>query len=267
MPVHDGTTATSCTKPDHLFQWDHEAPSAFVERLDDLWPPYGRTPWLVPVWSAGEPDEPVQRWVIYVARPACTLTEDEQEEIRARSLEVLPPGVRSESPLAVLRAMELAIEPVPYAEASRGRLRTLGYWEAHRALLLPVWVVQGENGGHPYRWTEHEKRMLRLEKLPDDEPAPGSLPFHPLDERVIGRLVRFDRMRRLQKFGGVNAKQMEKEEQERIWRRSFLDFMDVNDHETREMADLLSRCGVASKSDRGMGADETEARYVETGIL
>lgn len=274
MPVMDGTQATApSARPAEAlcrttgFEWDREAPREFVERLNALWPPYGRTPWLVPFWDAGTPEEPVQRWVVYVARPASTLSENEREELQARSLEILPPGVGRESPLAVVRAMEVGIDPLPYSEAPRGRLRALGYWEAHRALVLPVWVVQGANGGHAYRWTEHERRMLRLQKLPDHEPEPGSLPFHPLDERVVTRLLALDRLRRLERFGSLGGTVMEKEAHEREWRTSFLEFMDAADHETSEMADLLSRCGVTRKDEGGLDGSEADARYVETGIL
>lgn len=251
----------------HGFEWDRDAPRAFVERLEQVYPPHGRTSWMVPVWEAGTPSDPVQRWVIYAARPAHMLTQFERDEVEARNLSVLPPCVAVDAPLAVVRAVEMGLDTVPFSECPQGRLRALGYWEMHRAALLPVWVVQGEHAGHPYRYGEHERSLLRLAQLPDEEPALGSLAYHPLDERVLNRLVALDRVRaRHDSLEAGTGEVHDREERE--WRYRFLEFVTAGtDYVFGEMAEILARCGLVG-DDRGpLGDRDAEARYVATGAF
>lgn len=246
------------------FEWSREAPPEFVARLHHLFPPYGRSQWMEPVWDAGTPEDPIQRWAVYVATPAHMLSQFERDEIEAKNLSVLPPCVAVDAPLAVARAVEMGIDTVPFRECPQGRRRALGFWEVHRATLLPFWVVQGEGGGHPYRYQEHERRLLRLAQLPDEEPEPGSLPFHPLDERVLNRVVALDRLRRriVDQKAGDRAQD---DEQEREWRFRFLEFVtSTTDHVFGEMSEILARCGLTGDG-RAPFERDAEAKYVETG--
>jgi hypothetical protein len=218
------------------------------------------------VWEAGTPEDPVQRWVVYSATPAHLLTEFQRDEIEARNLSVLPPGVGAASPLAIARAVECAVETVPYAECPQGRLRALAFWEVHRALLLPVWVVQGEGGGHPYRYADHEKRLLRLAQLPDREPELGGLPFAPLDDRVLWRLLALDRLRT--RYGDKRRGEGTlADEQGREWRRRFLEFVVAgNTDALGQMSDILARCGLVGDGGAPLDGD-AEAKYLESGTF
>lgn len=65
-------------------------------------------------------------------------------------------------------------------------------WDLHVATGCypqPIWVVQGNHGGHKWNFTPQEQKLLGMQGLPEDPPTPGSLPYAPIDRRVINALL------------------------------------------------------------------------------
>jgi hypothetical protein len=63
-------------------------------------------------------------------------------------------------------------------------------WRSEKAFAEPIWIVQGENGGHKRRFSELEGVILRKAGLPREAPDPGDLPFAPFDDRILDKLTR-----------------------------------------------------------------------------
>lgn len=80
---------------------------------------------------------------------------------------------------------------------------SLRQWWLYRktgCLAVPFWIVQGAQGGHRYRLDEIERHALEMHGLEPDTPAPGDLPFAPVDARVIRKLGPLDELRNYKAF-------------------------------------------------------------------
>lgn len=74
-------------------------------------------------------------------------------------------------------------------------------WELHRKieretgeLVIPrrLWVIQGQNGGHPFQVSMSEEKLRRELGQTPDVPSAGDLPFAEFDQRVLVALERYD---------------------------------------------------------------------------
>lgn len=203
------------------FSWDRKPEPSWVEELHHFAPPNGKVPWLELAWMAGWPYEPVGRFVIYELHP--NVEKVAQSAIGATLLE----GLRGPSPRS--KAMgEWASDPdIPQ---SLGGKRWVSYspvsytqwllYRKHKAIPLLCWIIQGELGGHSWRLTDAERRILAEGDLyasgisPDlsdpqeyelmvrqqmgrlkDTPLPGDLPYAPFDLRVLNQLQVRDKLR------------------------------------------------------------------------
>lgn len=54
------------------------------------------------------------------------------------------------------------------------------------------WVVQGEQGGHKRRFGKAESMLAKAHGFPAEPPAPGGLPYAPVDKRVFDKLAGMD---------------------------------------------------------------------------
>lgn len=59
-------------------------------------------------------------------------------------------------------------------------------------------MIQGEQGGHKRWFNQAEQKALRYHGLPSDPPIPGSLPYAPFSPLVLEKVMRYDRLRRLE---------------------------------------------------------------------
>lgn len=254
-------------RPDALFRLTVEPPPEFVARLGRYFPPHGRAAWFVPAWVPGVPEDPVQRFVVYQAVPACGLRDDELAEIGWADAEVLPAGYRLTEAQVVL-GTQIGLNFVALSDLPSERLRTHRYWQQHRAFLQPAWVVQGPDGGHPWRYTAAESRLLRVCGKDDRAPELGSLPYAPLDERVLARLLAVDGLRKAVQNPRLR-RALQDEALNREFRRRYLDSLVSRTDETYDaMAKEMAGMDLP-RYDGPVGVDfeEAEARYVETGHL
>jgi hypothetical protein len=94
------------------------------------------------------------------------------------------------------RAVRLALDP-RYRVILNRELMTRWAWDIHiktGAYPQPFWVVQGSDGGHKWSFTEEESRVAGMNGFPDEPPEPGSLPYAPLDKRVLAKIAVYDQL-------------------------------------------------------------------------
>jgi hypothetical protein len=147
----------------------------------------------------------------------------------------------------------------------------------------PFWCVQGEHGGHKLQYTTLEKKMLRHAGLPSEAPAPGDLPYAPIDERTFAQLTRLMTLKQADReFKALRAKNPElyrrlKDEREKDYRRMvWKTVMDsIAPEEAREVHDVLrsdklmhgTRAVEVPRDtiDWDRALETAERTYVETG--
>lgn len=221
-----------------MFEHDAEVPPDFLRSLEEAVPPYGEhLSWLVPAWVPGTPDDPIQRWALYEATPAPHVPDFKRELLDLTELD----------------------------DAFPERRRIAEYWQQHRALLEPFWIVQGERGGHKYRFNARESKELRLLELPDEPPEPGALPGAPLDARVLRAVLTWDALRR--GYGRLaELRAEEREAGEREFRARLLAWLgEQSAASAAELATLPADTFARTETDRVPDLAEAEDRYVETG--
>ncbi len=238
------------------FVWDLQPPAEWQRQLEDIIPRGEVVSWLWVAWVPGEPADPVQRWVLYEATPAARVSDYFREAIQGLG-EAHKDG-------DVLTSEQL---------------RILDFWHREKALLEPFWVIQGERGGHKYRFTETEKSRLRLHGLPDDPPVPGALPYAPFDQRVLRQIRAWHALR----HAYANIREMNKSRRiraEKEFRRELLGWLEgqmgertqdaiknANSFNTSEVPTLQhgQRLPRWFESDEGLA--EVNERFIETGKL
>jgi hypothetical protein len=73
------------------------------------------------------------------------------------------------------------------------------FFRLYRVFATPYWVLQGEGGGHPHKFSPWEQNILTASMLPTEPPEIGFMPPCPFDMRAIAQL---ERRNRLNQFGG-----------------------------------------------------------------
>lgn len=175
-------------------------PEAWERALGRLAPPSERLSWLKLAWLASDTElirhrehgqvlnvtkriVPIERWVIYQMVPH-----------RATPSSVWAPEQRVLFDRAAKRFVTDPRYPLQLYRENMSRYQ----WELFLATgqygqLL--WVIQGSHGGHRRRFDRIEQKVLQLNGLPTDPPAPGDLPYADFDRRVLEKLAELDRVR------------------------------------------------------------------------
>ena len=76
-------------------------------------------------------------------------------------------------------------------------------YRRYRVHAAPFWVLQGDGGGHPVRFSPREQNILIAAELPTAPPPIGAYPGCPFDMRTIQQLRRRNRL--LQYGGSLKA--------------------------------------------------------------
>ena len=168
LPRATGEGATT-PPPSASFVWDRTPDADFVAAWRGIDPIHGeRSAYSVPVWVAGVPDAPIQRWMLYELHPIDVVHEQVVDALRG-------PDVRA----AYARGEVTMVSPVQQA-----------LYRATGRFGKPGWVVQGARGGHPLRYRAWERKLMRFAGQPQSPPVPGALSYAPLDGRVCGAVER-----------------------------------------------------------------------------
>ena len=153
--------------------------------------------WLHVDWFAGDPWDPVERWVVYEMTPWNTLAAQRElaqrfgfEDEIVADLTGPNPRTKGHYDRALRRYVCDAPEP-PLIDRRQWVL-----FQQFRCLAQPLWIIQGSRGGHKRHFTPSELRYLRTRGYPlKAAPAPGELPYAEFDERVVTQLAKMDRLR------------------------------------------------------------------------
>lgn len=135
------------------------------------------------VWMAGDPWEPVQRWVVFGLEPRTVSPQAWYW-----------PELDRPSPRDAGHYDRVARRFV----ASPHQLFDLLTWTLYRetgCYARPFWIVQGRLGGHKVAYTTLEERYLRSRGLPDTPPNLGALDYAEPDERTFEAIGTQDRLR------------------------------------------------------------------------
>jgi hypothetical protein len=164
------------------FVWDKQPPQEFLTLLRTALPRDEYLSTFELVWEPGEPQAPVQRWMLW----------------QMLSRQATAERIRRNHPATIGLT-----EPHPrngaWWDAKAGHYRLSGgrtaktdrlTWELYQRTGQygqRWWVVQGADGGHRYTLTPVEKQVLRAhtQNQVSDVPFAGDLPYADPDYRVI----------------------------------------------------------------------------------
>lgn len=145
-------------------------------------------------WEAGDPWEPIGRWVLWQAL----------DPTRANVEPWLVKAVKGPSPRSrghwCGEGYCLCRTPREAWVQGATRVVDTAAWRLYREtgyVGTRWWVIQGQFGGHRFqldRELDALEMRLRVQKgMPADTPAAGALPYAPFDNRVIDAIQRYRR--------------------------------------------------------------------------
>ena len=191
------------------FIHEQRPPSEWTRRLRDFSPVSESMGFLECVWEPGDPWQPVQRWYLYEMLHPSIVHPDELEQLRG-------PHPRSSGHACTsVPISSWVVKPAKDYQPCLCRAKTeswrkgpcpditLTQWNLTRRMReeygveyvgRPFWIIQGGHGGHKLGFTHEEQRMLEAEGVPTSTPDPGTLRYAALDERVIRKITRFNRL-------------------------------------------------------------------------
>lgn len=176
----------------HAF--DRVAPAAWQAALDAAFPPTDRQGRLVLVWDAGDRWEPINRWTIMEMQPWPFVESGKRASYNGphprtnATLEAFIGGQRVNIVLPMPKGTRFVLKGPHMAEVDRLQWETHHAWRRQGVLGAPVrfWVIEGTEGGYPYRLTPAERSLWKMQGKLD--PRPGDLPFADFDERTIAAI-------------------------------------------------------------------------------
>jgi hypothetical protein len=137
--------------------------------------------YLLPYWYRA-----AERWVLYDALPHTLIDPDD----------LLGPGFSGEDFFtAVNGPAPRDCEPwqrTPFLSDVQHEM-----YRVHQVYARPLWVLQGDKGGHFVGFDPWQKNLLAAQRKPTEPPAIKSLPACPFDNRAVQQLRRHNRLTEL----------------------------------------------------------------------
>lgn len=199
---------------DSLFQWERETPPEWQAALRAVHPAGERLSDFRIVWEPGEPQSPIQRWVIWQMRPVHYTRLQVRRRIDPRFLGLTERHPREhawwDSHARCYRKPGMAL-------AKTDRLT----WELyHRTGQYGQrwWVIQGDRGGHRYHLTPTESKLMgiRYGVRSMRPPFAGDLPYAAFDQRTLQHLVALENVAKWHKvcaYADANEARLDREEE------------------------------------------------------
>ena len=215
MPSLATRTPTFLSRPtDSLFLWDWATPPEWQTALRAVAPAGERLSDFRIVWESGEPQNPIQRWVIWQMRPVSYTAHQVRREIDPRFTGLTERHPREH---AYWHEHSRCYRKWGGGLAKTDRLT----WELyHRTGQYGQrwWVIQGPTGGHRYHLTSVEQKLLgvRSKGRMKDVPLAGDLPYAPFDQRVLAhmrQLASVAKWHRVCQYADANEARLDVEEQ------------------------------------------------------
>ena len=102
-------------------------------------------------------------------------------------------------------------------------------WHTHGLYVKPFWLLQGEWGGTPMKFSDRERRLLDAAGAESIPPPPGTFTPCPFDERAVAKIVERDRfvqagnrLDALEKMDRPDYKKAEDDAAELVYREAVL---------------------------------------------
>lgn len=190
--------------------------------LDESFPAHTNVGRLVVAWEAGDRWQPIHRWVVYQVQPWHLMDQFSRDILNGphprTGADAVPEEVEGTTDAgdvhrAALRGVTLQVgEPIIRYRVNGPHFRGIDRqrWELHHQLKaqgivgLPrrFWVVQGPDGGQPFKLSQSEESLWQAEGRMHY--AAGDLSYAEFDVRTIRAMESYD----LWQFGhGVGAGQ------------------------------------------------------------
>ena len=189
-------------------RWREPRPE-WQERLDAIAPPARTVSSLRLLWEAGDPWDPIERWVIWQVWPEGRLP-----------VWVDPEGLNGPGPRSVGHYCGDGCQPNGqlWCRCEVKQHRWVGgpsncagisqqhydLWHQpgpyHRRWHSRYWVMQGPYGGHRYNLNLIEQTVCRMFNRPAEMPPLGALPYCEPDERTWHALGAADQLRAHQRI-------------------------------------------------------------------
>lgn len=150
---------------DGLVYQTREPDPAWITRLRDVSPKSDVHSWLYLTWFAHK-----QRWVLYEMVPEQFVDEEWRAELEGAHPDTLEPWA------VICSAFQWEM------------------WRKFRCHARPSWIIQGTKGGHLAAYDKPTEQLCRAMNLPPEPPKAGELPYAPFDERVVGHILRMNKL-------------------------------------------------------------------------
>lgn len=166
-----------------------------------------------------------QRWVLYDVLPVELIIDDLDtgSGITGKVFKEIANGPRPSE-----REDFKDLEHWPVSDTQHEMFRV------YKGYARPFWILQGENGGHQYRFSPQQAEALCRMGLPSDPPRVGDLAPCPFDNRAIAQLRHLNRLHqledsvdRLRQSGSPEAAAAEHQRVEREIRESEMAFIEA----------------------------------------
>ena len=177
------------------YRHTRDADPAWQEELEQLAPRIGNSNWLKIHWFAGWDYEPVQRWRIFEMVPKLSVVPQEiLQDLKGLSPRHPDNGKWVTPGFQVLQEEQ---DTKRWYSWSSVDFDQWTLFQETQCFAVPVWIIQGDKGGHRWRLSPAEIGILEESGIKSPElPLPGDLPYADYDRRTFTQLAEFDRLRK-----------------------------------------------------------------------
>jgi hypothetical protein len=247
----------------YLPEWERPAPEGWERRLREISPITEKLSHLR--FRFREPDQEWfhadrGQWMLYSCTPRALIDRDRAEQFLLHWSELSP-------------------------EKQVGRKSVVSdyqhfMWHVHGVEARPFWILQGEWGGVPAKYSRMEKRYLDAMNAVSDELPLGFLPACQFDERAVRAIQKRDRLvqagmrlEELERINGLLALAAVDQAAEEAFRKTFLDeWIETMKPQADFMRHWLSRsenreCLPAAPAGLSSTISMWQDEYVKTGTV
>jgi hypothetical protein len=263
---------------DELLTWTRDVPLEWERELRQHSPKSDEHGWLHLVWEPGERWVPGQRWTLYEMLHEKFVDDEILEELYGESPRSEGHYCSTKVPdqfQCLCRRKREAWRDGPCTLIDRTQWML---WRQTGYFGRPFWIIQGDRGGHKFKFNGQEKEIRRLAGQAGDPPPMGDLAYAPFDQRVVAHITRNNRLSQLgQTLGEFKRTMGEGYEQHKATlarglREEYVKWFDEQMLDVNELFVSAARKGQMDGERRtAVDFERVEeialGQFIETGIL